>query len=160
MNIEDTFQKLSVQAGANNIAQLFKLQETLVYEAFTYETRPDGNFVCVVDKSVLPVWVKTIYPNLYAETTFFVFLKNRGGVKQHTDIPRKCSVTFPLVPITQSTNFFKTWDDEFPYAKLTHGTDAYLQNLSQIHSVPKCNEERIFFQMSFDKTYKEMLPLI
>jgi len=161
MNIENTFQELSLQPRVNDITELFRLQETLVYKEFTYETRPDGNFVCPIDKSALPAWVKTMYPNLYAETNFFIFLKNKGGVKRHIDVSRKCVATFPLVPIIQPTCFFKTYDDEIPYAKLTHGTKAYLQDVSQIHGVSECKEERIFFQIAFKKkTYQEMLQLI
>lgn len=161
MNVQNTFHIVSTQPSASDLAQLFQMQENLDYEAFTHEERPDGNFVCVVDESVLPAWVKATYPKLCDEAKFFVFLKNKGGVVRHRDVPRSCSVTFPVVTITQPTHFYETRDEaEAPYAKLTHGTTAYLQNNSRLHDVPKCDEERIFFQISFDKTFEEMLEFI
>ena len=160
MNVQDTFHELSVQPSASELSQLYQLQETLTYEAFIHDTRPDGNIVCGVDESDLPAWVKTMYPSLCAESKFYNFLKNNGGVKRHTDVARKCTVTFPLVTITQPTHFYETWDDNTPYARLTHGTTAYLQNNSKIHDVPECAEERLFFQIAFDKSYQEMLEFI
>ena len=161
MNVEDTFQELKVQPSASELAQLYKMQQTITYEMFTHETLPDGNFVCGVDVSVLPEWLQKRYPKFCSEAKFYNFLKNKGGVKRHEDVPRKCSVTFPLVTITQPTHFYNEYDNEIPYAELTHGNKVYLQNNSKIHSVPECEEERIFFQIAFKKkTYQEMLQLI
>jgi hypothetical protein len=160
MNVQDTFQELTVQPSASELAELYQLQATLTYEPFTHKTQPDGNIVCGVDESTLPAWVKTMYPSLCAESKFYNFLKNKGGVQRHIDVARKCTVTFPLVTITQPTHFYDTFEDENPYAQLTHGTKAYLQNNSKIHDVPECAEERLFFQIAFDKSYQEMLLLV
>ena len=153
------YQKCKIQPVAENIEELFQLQETLEYIDFAEKNNgnPDGNFICVIEKDQLPSWFHDLYKNYLEVSDFIVFLKNKGNVIKHTDVHRLCSLTIPLNISTTPTLFWKSYESETHFNELYHDGEVYLQNNAVIHSVPEANETRYFLQISFEKSFENIL---
>lgn len=155
------YKKLKVQPSVENIDELFALQKNFKYIDFAEENNgdSDGNFIYVIDKKDLPNCINDLYKNYLDVSDFVVFLKNKGNVVRHTDVHRLSSLTIPLNVSTTPTLFWKDYKSEKPYDCLYHNGEAYLQNNAILHSVPEAKETRYFFQISFEKSFEDILQI-
>lgn len=135
--------------------ELFSIQEKLDYTEFnTPEDKPDGN--CLILTPDLPLWFYQKFNDILLHAMQVLFLKNKGTII-HTDVNRKCSLTFPLSDSNVPTNFYL---DEYVVTKLYHDGNTYLQNNEVTHSVDWQDEWRYFLQISFSLSFDDVKKFV
>jgi hypothetical protein len=154
--MDDIFVKLPhLKLTEQERNELCQLSHSVDYAEFLDEYgNHDGNYIAKDPN--LPNWVNEKFRNILKHSKRIIFLKNKGTII-HTDVNRKCSLTFPLSDSNVPTNFYL---DEYVVTKLYHDGNTYLQNNEVTHSVGWQDEWRYFLQISFKYPYREIYERI